>query len=99
MSALVIVTDSSPELRTHISKYFNDFTLLELTAKNKSEYYSEVHKALDALRRPYDQIFLVATTGGAFHALLAAKLVLDAHVTKFHVAEWIGKRFKILRVP
>ena len=97
MPALIVVTDPTGELLGHIKDHFDDYILLELTAKNKDEYYNEVRKTLDIANTVENQVFLIANGDPAFNALLAAKLALSRKV--FYLGEWIGERFKVLKIP
>jgi len=96
MSAVIIVPNLDKQLASHIQDHFDDYILLELKP-NKDKFYEEAKKAID-VAKTVRNVFLVANGSAAFNAVLAAKLAFDLN-RPFFVAEWIGNRFKILKVP
>ena len=97
MQAVIFVTDPSEVLLKRIEDYFDDYELVQLTAINKDKYYSEAWKALNVLNENGRNVFQVVNGNAAFNALLAVKLVQE--VGAFFLVEWVGDRFRVLRVP
>ncbi len=96
MSAVIIVPNLDDTLKNHIQNHFDDYILLELKP-NKDKFYEEAKKAID-VAKTVRNVFFIANGPVAFNAVLAAKLAFDLN-RPFFVAEWIGNRFKILKVP